>query len=92
MNTLYSEQEDILVIEKESQTKKLVLFNDEVNTFDYVIETLKEVCNHTPEQAEQCTMIIHYNGKCAVKEGSPNKLKPMWEAILDRGISAEIQD
>ena len=92
MNPFYDEQDDVLVVEKEATTKKLVIFNDEVNTFDFVIETLKKVCNHSPEQAEQCTMIIHYNGKCSVKEGSPNKLKPLWEAVLDRGISAEIQD
>ncbi len=92
MSTLFDEQEDVLVIEKASQTKKLVLFNDEVNTFDHVIETLETVCEHSNEQAEQCTMIIHYNGQCSVKEGSAKKLKPLWEAVLDRGIAAEIQE
>ncbi len=92
MNPFYDEQEEVLVVEKEASTKKLVLFNDEVNTFDHVIDALQQVCRHSQEQAEQCTMIIHYNGKCSVKEGSEKKLKPMWEAILDRGISAEIQD
>ena len=91
MSTLFEEQEDVLVIEQVKSTKKLVVFNDEVNTFDFVIETLQCVCNHTPEQAEQCTHIIHFAGKCSVKEGDEKKLKPMWEAILDRGISAEIQ-
>ena len=92
MNPFYEEQTEVLVIEQEAQLKKLIIFNDEVNTFDFVIETLQAVCGHSPEQAEQCTWIIHYNGKCVVKEGSEKKLKPMWEAILDRGISAEIQD
>jgi ATP-dependent Clp protease adaptor protein ClpS len=69
---------------------ELVVFNDEVNTFDHVIKTLIKVCEHTPEQAEQCTMIIHYKGKCTVKYGSRTKLKPMCQAILDAGIQAAI--
>ena len=68
--------------------RSLIVFNDDVNTFDHVIQTLMEVCDHTPEQAEQCTWIIHYKGKCVVKEGSFEKLKPMRDAICDRGISA----
>jgi ATP-dependent Clp protease adaptor protein ClpS len=68
----------------------LVVFNDEVNTFDWVIKTLIEVCEHTPEQAEQCTIIIHYKGKCRVKNGSWEDLVPMRQAICRRGISAEI--
>lgn len=91
MSTLFKELEEVLVVEKTQETKKLVVFNDEVNTFDHVIATLQDVCDHSPEQAEQCTMIIHYNGKCSVKEGDKKKLRPMWEAILDRGISAAIQ-
>ncbi|WP_028666881.1 ATP-dependent Clp protease adaptor ClpS [Runella zeae] len=68
----------------------LLVFNDDVNTFDWVIETLMDVCNHTPEQAEQCTIIIHYKGKCRVKNGSWEELVPMREEICRRGISAEI--
>lgn len=70
---------------------KLVVHNDEVNTFDWVIKTLIEVCQHTPEQAEQCSLIIHYKGKCVVKEGSEDELKPMREAIVDRGIGATLE-
>ncbi len=81
-----SEEVDVIDIEEHN----LVVFNDDVNTFDYVIQTLVEVCNHTAEQAEQCTVIIHYKGKCKVKEGSFEKLKPMRDAICDRGISAEL--
>ncbi|PSL05652.1 ATP-dependent Clp protease adaptor ClpS [Cecembia rubra] len=69
---------------------ELVVFNDDINTFDHVIKVLIKVCQHTPEQAEQCTLIIHYKGKCTVKKGSRSKLKPMCEAILDSGIQAAI--
>ncbi|GAB4395796.1 MAG: ATP-dependent Clp protease adaptor ClpS [Microscillaceae bacterium] len=78
--------EDVVTVEEH----KLIVFNDDVNTFDHVIQTLIEVCGHTPEQAEQCTWIIHYKGKCVVKDGSFEELKPMRDAICDRGISAEI--
>jgi ATP-dependent Clp protease adaptor protein ClpS len=70
----------------------LVVWNDEVNTFDWVIQTLVEICRHTEEQAEQCAMLIHYNGKYAVKKGDFDTLKPMCAAITDRGISATIEE
>ncbi|MDO5106551.1 ATP-dependent Clp protease adaptor ClpS [Capnocytophaga sp.] len=69
----------------------LILFNDDVNTFDHVIETLVRVCKHTYEQAEQCAIIVHFNGKCEVKSGSYQKLEPMCSALLHAGLSAEIQ-
>lgn len=69
---------------------ELVVFNDDINTFEHVTKILIKVCQHTPEQAEQCTLIIHYKGKCSVKKGSRSKLKPMCEAILDAGIQATI--
>jgi len=69
---------------------RLMVFNDEVNTFDYVINTLMEVCEHTPEQAEQCTLLIHYKGKCAVKNGSFEELVPIRQEICRRGINAEV--
>jgi ATP-dependent Clp protease adaptor protein ClpS len=69
----------------------LIVWNDDVNTFDWVIETLIEICGHTPEQAEQCAFIIHYQGKYAVKQGDFETLKPMREAIIDRGINATIE-
>ncbi|MFN6379124.1 MAG: ATP-dependent Clp protease adaptor ClpS [Flavobacteriales bacterium] len=72
-------------------TKKIVLFNDDVNTFDFVIQSLIEVCGHEPMQAEQCTLLVHYKGKCDVKEGEYNKLEPICTALLDRGLTAEIQ-
>jgi len=69
---------------------EIVLFNDDVNTFDHVIATLIAVCEHTPEQAEQCALIVHYNGKCTVKSGSYAELEPKCLRLLDAGLSAEI--
>lgn len=71
---------------------KLVVFNDDVNTFDHVIATLIEVCEHTQEQAEQCTFIIHYKGKCTVKTGDWDKLATMRNQICRAGISAEVTE
>ena len=69
----------------------LIIWNDEVNTFEWVIETLQEVCGHSKEQAEQCAMIIHTKGKYAVKVGSYEILKPICDAITERGISATVE-
>lgn len=69
---------------------EIVLFNDEVNTFDHVIDTLIEVCEHTRVQAEQCAMIVHHNGKCTVKTGEYNELEPKCGSLLNAGLSAEI--
>lgn len=69
---------------------EIVVYNDDVNTFDHVITTLIRVCDHTPEQAEQCSLIIHYNGKCTVKTGPYDELKPQCTQLLEAGLSAEI--
>ena len=85
-------EEYSLVIESEVKPgNHLVIYNDEVNTFDFVINSLIEVCNHERVQAEQCTYLIHYKGKCSVKDGDFTGLKPMCEALLDRGLSATIE-
>ena len=76
---------------KESRTRDLILYNDDVNTFYYVIECLVQICEHDLLQAEQCTYIVHYTGKCAVKSGSYSKLNPMREALCERGLSAVIE-
>ncbi len=73
------------------ESHSLVVYNDDVNSFDHVIESLIKVCRHDPIQAEQCTWIIHNNGKCQVKVGNYEKLEPMCTALLDRGISAVIE-
>lgn len=90
MQTYIEEEVEVLEDIGFTDVKDLVVFNDDFNTFDHVINTLVKVCKHSMEQAEQCTIIIHYKGKCAVKTGSLNELKPMRSAICDRGISAEI--
>ncbi len=78
------------VVEKLVDNKNLIVFNDDVNTFDHVIDSLIKVCEHSPIQAEQCTWIVHHRGKCQVRKGDFDTLEPMCTALLDRGISAEI--
>ena len=88
-NTSKAEEKETLVItEKPFQ---LIVWNDEVNTFEWVIETLEKVCGHTHEQAEQCAYIIHFKGKYAVKQGEYDELKPQCDAITERGIGATIE-
>lgn len=89
--TITETQEEVLVEEKVVKPLDLVIYNDDVNTFEFVIESLVKVCEHNTIQAEQCTWIIHHKGKCGVKRGEISKLKPMAEALLDRGISAKIE-
>lgn len=79
------------VLEKLVGNRDLIVYNDDVNTFDHVIDSLVKVCRHEVEQAVQCTYIIHFKGKCEVKKGSYDTLEPMCTALLDRGISAEIK-
>ncbi|MEI9913147.1 MAG: ATP-dependent Clp protease adaptor ClpS [Bacteroidota bacterium] len=80
---------DILTMHEE--TCSLIVWNDEINTFEWVIETLIEVCGHSPEQAEQCSYFIHYKGKYSVKQGSYDDLKPQCDAITERGIGATVE-
>lgn len=87
--TLEKTRPDILTdLEK---TYQIIVWNDEVNTFEWVIETLIEVCGHSEEQAGQCALLIHNRGKYAVKNGSYEKLKPQCEAITERGIGATLE-
>jgi len=83
-------QESFDIAEQEVAKHEILLFNDDVNTFDFVIDSLIEVCEHTLEQAEQCTYLVHYKGKCAVKTGEYEELKPRCTLLLQRGLSAEI--
>ncbi len=92
METIVTEDED-----KDAKVKDLVensyqiiLINDEVNSFEHVIDCLIKYCKHTGEQAEQCAIIVHHNGSCSVKQGSYNKLEPICTALLDHGLKAEI--
>jgi ATP-dependent Clp protease adaptor protein ClpS len=84
-------EELVEVATDELEERILILFNDEVNTFDFVIESLIKVCGHDPMQAEQCTIIVHFKGKCDVKHGDYDKLEPLCTALLERGLTAEIQ-
>ncbi len=90
MGTKEKISEELLLEEETVQQNEIVLFNDEVNTFDHVINTLISVCEHSPEQAEQCSLIVHYNGKCTVKTGEYDDLKPRCSKLLQAGLSAEI--
>jgi ATP-dependent Clp protease adaptor protein ClpS len=81
---------EVLEVKETTDLIDLIVFNDEVNTFDHVIDTLIRVCKHTADQAEQCTIIIHYKGKCSVKQGTFEILKPMRDAICEAGIDARI--
>ena len=87
----YDLDEEVGVLELTDRSHSLIVWNDEVNTFEWVIETLVEVCGHSHEQAEQCAMIIHTQGKYAVKHGDYDTLKPMCDQITDRGIGATIE-
>lgn len=90
MSTKEKVLEEISIEELLSPNNEIVLYNDEVNTFDHVIDTLIRVCDHTAEQAEQCSLIVHYNGKCTVKTGEFKELKPQCTQLLEAGLSAEI--
>lgn len=96
MNSNYSRPDVFEDVEEEIKIKEpqkcsLICWNDDVNTFEHVIQSLIEICDHTPEQAEQSTLIIHYNGKCSVRSGEFDKLRPMAEGLIDRGINATIE-
>lgn len=86
-------ESDLLLMpeEVEVSNKQIIVYNDDFNTFDFVIESLIKVCKHDPIQAEQCTYLIHYKGKCSIKKGSFEELEPMCTALLERGITAEIE-
>ncbi len=82
--------EQVELLEEETDLRDLIVFNDDFNTFDHVINTLIRICRHTTEQAEQCTWLIHFKGKCTVKSGSFDELKPMKDGICEAGIDAKI--
>lgn len=86
----WEEQEDVAVDIETEKMHNLIVWNDNVNTFDWVIESLIDVCGHDAYQAEQCALIIHHAGKYAVKKGTFEKLRPQAEALIDREIQATI--
>lgn len=85
------EEVDIQELIDDLLSQQIVLYNDDVNTFEHVIHCLMKYCEHEMHQAEQCAMIVHYNGKCGVKSGSYEELKPICEALLEKGLSAKIE-
>ncbi|AZJ36706.1 MULTISPECIES: ATP-dependent Clp protease adaptor ClpS [Tenacibaculum] len=90
MSTIEKIQEELDVLLNETRKHEIVLHNDDVNTFDFVIDSLVTVCDHTLEQAEQCTILVHYKGKCSVKTGEYKDLEPRCSKLLELGLSAEI--
>ena len=92
MSILFETEEQVDILENIDidSPSALVVFNDDVNTFEHVIDALIEIWNHTTEQAEQCTLIVHYKGKCSVKKGTFKDMVPMRNALCDKGISAEV--
>jgi ATP-dependent Clp protease adaptor protein ClpS len=95
---LWEEDEEVLTFEEEDidaeagAPARIIVYNDDHNTFEWVIESFMEVLRHTSEQAEQLAIIIHNNGKATVKSGPKNVLVPLCEALVDRGLSAEIEE
>lgn len=83
-------QEKVDVKTEQTKEHQIVLHNDDVNTFDFVIDSLVNVCDHTLEQAEQCTLLVHYKGKCTVKTGEFKDLEPRCSKLLQLGLSAEL--
>ena len=79
------------VLLEEGPVKEIILHNDDVNTFEHVIISLMDICGHEPMQAEQCAWIVHHNGKCSVKRGTFDQLEPKCTALLERGLSADIE-
>jgi len=90
--THIAESIDTVLLVDNGSSCQLVVWNDEVNSFDWVITTLVEICSHSQEQAEQCAMIIHTKGKYSVKEGTYDFLKPMCDSITERGIGATVEE
>lgn len=92
MDIEFDIKEDVSVLEDigEENVRDLMVYNDDFNTFEHVINTLIKICKHDVNQAEQCTFLIHYKGKCSVKKGIYDELKPMREGISSEGIKAAI--
>ena len=92
MRNNQTQEEYSLVVDPEILPENhLVIYNDDVNTFDFVIDSLIKICQHERIQAEQCTFIIHYRGRCSVKDGDFPDLRPLCEALLERGLTATIE-
>lgn len=93
-NVKEMEETDVLdeVVDVIGNHAHLLVYNDDFNTFDWVIRCLIEILNHTSEQAEQLSLIVHFKGKATVKSGPKSVLKPLKDALVDRGLSAVIEE
>ena len=91
MHTQHHQEEEVALLEDVKQELKLIVYNDDVNTFDWVIECFVKVCSHSTSQAEQLSYIIHFKGKATVKTGDRKELRPMRDALVERGLSAVIE-
>ncbi len=88
----WQEEEDIALLELIGNSSKIVVYNDDHNTFDWVIQSFVEICRHDAALAEQLSYLIHFKGKATVKTGSKKELKPIKDALIDRGLSAVIEE
>lgn len=84
-------EEEVLVAEDKDLGWRVILWNDDVNTFQWVINCLVEICSHDPNQAEQCSFIVHFKGKCQVKSGNLLKMQTICQALQERGLSATLE-
>jgi ATP-dependent Clp protease adaptor protein ClpS len=84
-------EEEVLLEENTGEISELIVYNDDVNTFDWVIESLMDICKHSFEQAEQLSLIVHFKGKAIVKTADIGTLLPMKDGLCDRGLSAVIE-
>lgn len=89
--SLTETQEEVAILEELVSEYSIVLYNDDYNTFDHVIDCLVQFCDHEPIQAEQCAWIVHLNGKCAVKSGVYEELEPVCLELLNKGLSAKVE-
>jgi len=89
----FDEFEDVLVEDDifTGERSQIIVYNDDCNTFDWVIQCFMEVCSHSHEQAEQLSILVHFKGKASVKTGTMSVLKPMKDALVERGLSAVIE-
>ncbi len=92
MSYLTQYDTDLLDVAIASEVYDLIVYNDDVNSFDFVIESLVDICEHTPLQAEQCTLLIHHKGKCSVRRGNFEAMASMRNKLCNLGISAEVED
>ncbi|NDC30558.1 MAG: ATP-dependent Clp protease adaptor ClpS [Bacteroidetes bacterium] len=91
LKEVVKEEKELELLDAVDDGLKVVLYNDDVNTFDWVIECLCELCEHDEIQAEQCAVLVHNKGKAVVKTGEEDKMRSICQALCDRGLSALVE-